>query len=409
MKQHNKMGFDTFTAFALFAPLVTLALVSWRIRRHPPFLQTGSPASFAKAEDIRGLLSPAQSLPQQLRSRAIPNVRLARAFQITNTFVSEDVDVHKLFVRQAGSLLSKVSKPDGLACFAEQSTLAVDRYLSDSAPRLRDGYEPFVQHVTFATILSTFFDVAEPPSPDDVLTVTRGINNLWRLSKAGNVMPAHMLDEINVRLREWIPQHQNPLDFVLPTFETMWRVVAITVAYIHANAGALDAFADFRTNPTREQFEHFPEDAPSVDAIIAEAMRLHPPTRRIHRASSPASHSTFISSLFDRLGPRPPRSEIADIGALQKDQDVWGADANEFRPMRHHPESLTEEQKKALMPFGYGRLKCVASSWAPQGAALIVAAILSRLGKTVEVRAGQTIGGREGWEGWTIEMKVSSD
>lgn len=404
--KYYRMVSDTLTTFALFASMILLALVSRRIRRNRPFLQTGTPACFAKAEDICQLLSPAQSLSHQLRARAIPNARLARAFEITNTFVSEDADVHKEFVRQARSLLSTVSRPNGLVCFAEQSALAVDTYLSDATPRLCAEYEPFVQYVTLATILTTLFGVAELPSSVDVLTVTRGINDLWRLSKTGRVTPAHMLDEINVRLRDWIPQHQNPLDFILPTFETMWRVVAITVAYTYNDTDARDAFAQFLANPTREQFEHFPEGAPSVDAIIAEAMRLHPPTRRIHRASVSTSNSTFS---LHRIFPRSPRFEIADIGALHKDEDVWGADAGDFRPLRHHPESLTEEQKRALMPFGYGRLKCVASSWAPQGAALIVSTVLSRLGEMMEVKAGQTIGGREGWDGWRIETKASSD
>ena len=92
------------------------------------------------------------------------------------------------------------------------------------------------------------------------------------------------------------------------------------------------------------------------------------------------------------------------IMASNTNPDIWGPDAMDFRPLRHHPESLTEEQRKALMPFGYGRLKCVASTWAPQGAALIVAAILDRLGETMNIAPGQAVGGREGWDSWKIKL-----
>ena len=55
------------------------------------------------------------------------------------------------------------------------------------------------------------------------------------------------------------------------------------------------------------------------------------------------------------------------------------------------------------MGFGVGRLKCVASVWAPQAADVIVAAICDMLEKGLSIEEGQRIGGREGWEGWRVE------
>ncbi|KIP07509.1 hypothetical protein PHLGIDRAFT_118087 [Phlebiopsis gigantea 11061_1 CR5-6] len=68
--------------------------------------------------------------------------------------------------------------------------------------------------------------------------------------------------------------------------------------------------------------------------------------------------------------------------------------------MRHHPARRTLAQAQAFMGFGVGRLKCVASMWAPQAAGLIVAAVCAALEDGLSIREGQKLGGREGWAGW---------
>lgn len=219
-----------------------------------------------------------------------------------------------------------------------------------------------------------------------------------------------MLESLNGHLRSWITDYPNPLDFILPTFETMWRVVAVAVARSYKDIDALNSFEGFLTRPTASQFTLFEMGAPSVEAVIAETMRLHPPTRRIHRAEvAPQSSIPFLPNALTSFMQGKPRIHIADIGAVHRDADIWGGDADVFKPLRHHPGSLTAEQRESFMPFGYGKLKCVASSWAPHAAGLIAAAVLSTVSEGMQIREGCGIGGREGWEGWAIEMARAAD
>lgn len=360
-------------------------------------------------QDVHDLLSSLSH--EQIRSRAIPNERLVRAFQITNTFVSDSVDIHSAFTREARALLRATgSKPRDWFRFADHVQTAIDTYITFTHGRQCCEYEPFVQYVTFTTILTSLFGIDIYPSPGDVLVVTQGINDLWRLSKTGNDMPPAMLETINMHLRAWIHAYPNPLDFILPTFETMWRVVAVAVALAHKDVDMRKTFAQFIAHPTSSEFERSEVDAPSVEAIIAETMRLHPPTRRIHRANvvPHTSTSTLFLSVFTIpafIRFTPSRTNIvADIGAIHRDTDIWGDDADVFRPQRHHPDTLTAEQRGAFMPFGYGRLKCVASGWAPHAAGMIVGEVLRALEETYRLREGGQVGGRAGWNGWELEV-----
>jgi hypothetical protein len=116
-------------------------------------------------------------------------------------------------------------------------------------------------------------------------------------------------------------EYERPLDFVIPAYETMWRVVAVTVARATNDRGARAAFSAYLESPTQDQFTRF-EDArpqqPSVEAFISEVLRLHPPSRGLARA--------VPSRLW-----APSVTHVADIEALHKDTAIWGRDADIFR------------------------------------------------------------------------------
>ncbi|EKM56105.1 uncharacterized protein PHACADRAFT_257177 [Phanerochaete carnosa HHB-10118-sp] len=249
-------------------------------------------------------------------------------------------------------------------------------------------YDTFMQNVSLLSILAGLFEVSfEDVTIADLSIVARGINDLWKLSKTTDTLPPHMLSDINTRLRAWIPAQPNPVDFIIPAFETMWRVVAITVAYTHADPLARTVLHIFLTDPTAAAFTRSDSDTPSVEALITETIRLHPPTRRISR------HVTAGST----------QVAVADIGALHRDKGIWGADADVYNATRH--QHRTPEQAQALLGFGAGTLKCVASRWAPHAAGIIVATIADRIADGIEIVEGKGIGtgGRDGWEGWSVE------
>ncbi|KAI0689827.1 hypothetical protein BC835DRAFT_1529070 [Cytidiella melzeri] len=355
---------------------------------------------------VRTLLAPTDvPILVQLQSRATPNLRLVRAFGLTNTFVSSDMDVHAQFGTAARKMLAAATPKGDWLGFATATTEIVDETLA-SVPL---GFDLFVQHVVLKVVLHTLFQVPTGQLDErGIELVARGINKLWKLSKTREDLPSDLLPGMNAHLHAWLPDFANPLDFVIPTFETMWRVVAITVALVHKDEHALHALRSFLQNPTKAQFKHFYPDTPSVSAIVAEVMRLYPPTRTISRAlvSSPSTLGAWLHSIVPSMFP--PTVHVANIRAVQRDPAIWGPEADHFKPMRHHPRTLTNEQSMAMLGFGAGKLQCVANSWAPLASGLLAAAILAKVGDGLEIIEGEGIGGRDGWDGWAVVVPPST-
>ncbi|CAL1703303.1 unnamed protein product [Somion occarium] len=363
---------------------------------------------------IRELMDPDNiprvPLPSLLQSRSEANVRLIRAFGLSNTFVSADLDVHSAFVRNAKKLIPSHDFGDSFGRLATLTVNELSCCFCDQSPESEIPFETFIQVLTFKVMISTLFHV-DPALLDyeDVIVVTTGINRLWSLSKSTSAFPPNLLNDINSRLTRWIPDLEYPLNFIIPVYETMWQVVAVGVALTHCDNDAREALKEYLEEPTVKQFAFWETEAqrPSVQALITEIMRLHPPVRRISRtvAALPHSLTTIVPTFFARYFTR---TIAADVSALHRDISLWGADANCFNPFRHHKNSITDEQKQSLLQFGLGRLRCVAVSWAPQAAGLLVAAVVASLRmeggeeEGVKIQIGSEIGGRDGWSGWSI-------
>lgn len=377
---------------------------------------------------IRAVLEPpSTSLQALLTSRAGSNERLRLSFRLTNTFVSDDPDVHRSFVTQARALIHSESTPRARRTFAELCSSVVHEYLHNNA-KPRAAFDDVVQVVTFKIILSSLFhtDLGLLTDDDEILFAARAINTLWQLSKQRTPPPPDLLPTLNTLLRGWLPAYDNPLDFIVPTYETMWRVVASAVALVHRHGGpALRAsFTTFLENPDRTHYQIWPsassssssadadadaDATASIEAVVLETMRHFPPTRRISRRASVPS--PFFSSLFTSASAADV-TVVADIASAHHSPTVWGPTHTAFDPSRFHPARLTEEQKQCMLAFGYGPLKCVAKDWAPHTAALVVAALLSATCRTggegrasdpgFNIVEGERIGSREGWEGWEV-------
>ena len=277
-------------------------------------------------------------------------------------------------------------------------------------------YATYMQAVVFVTVLATFFDnTVSFPEPSDVRVVTKGINFLWTTSKSPSFCPASPeLVQINKHLRNWIPNdsdnpfHENPLEIILPAYETLWRLVAHAFTYVEANPCYTSPFLDFFNNPTNKQFV-MPgiSDGPSAQDILKEVLRLHPPTKRIKRSQDefPSIPAWIRRRIFKAAGfncDSACRNNLAaDIEALQR-SSVWGPSPHEFDAMRHR--ASTEAQKECFIPFGLGPLMCVASSLAPRLSGMIVAGVASK--DDIELTRGENLGSREGWEGWKIGRKI---
>lgn len=364
---------------------------------------------------INEVLSPPKaSTHELLMSRALANERLIKAFALSNTFVSSDVGVHTVFVERAKSLI-RAATNGGWDDFQNIAMEAVEAALPHAGMRDFDG---FVQDVTMRVALVAILKVdtsVKDLDPEDIRVVSTLINQLWSLSKKPDPIPTHDLHRLNYHLRHLIPDddsYPNPLDFVIPIWETMWRVVATSVAYARNSSHAL---TQLHRSPNKDQFRCF-DTHPSAEWFVTEVMRLHPPSKHITRAFRIHVFPAFLPLSFDKLatklfGPLL-RRESADIGKTLRSESTWGVNACEFDPLRFHPNRVTRDQEEIkLLPFGFGRYRCVAAGWAPMAAGIISAAILHRIqsGPEFQLVAGESIGGREGWDGWSIVAQTDSE
>ena len=361
---------------------------------------------FTNVSDIIKLLDPpGSSVSELLLARARPNTRLIHSFGLQNTFVSADVGVKKKFATRARNILRHHTL--NFAVFPD----VVRGVVAGSAIRLRlpsrrpsIPFATFIQVVTLRVVVGSLLGGYIPEDSDErIVFVVEAINELWTLSKKSQETPSiTLLESLNTHLRQWMPEeYERPLDFVIPAYETMWRVIAVTVARAINDRSACEAFLAYLDSPTQEQFTRFKDTQPSVEAFISEVLRLHPPSRGLARAAP--------SRLW---APSASVTLVADIEALHKDAEIWGTDAEIFDPMRFHDSRLSHGQKHAFIPFSCGPLRCVAFKEAPRFAAIVAGAVLevvsAPLGGGYELMCGEKIGRREGWEGWAIEVRSSS-
>ncbi|KAJ7119020.1 hypothetical protein C8R44DRAFT_789851 [Mycena epipterygia] len=230
--------------------------------------------------DVHRLLNPSTTSTETLlRSRASANARLLHAFHLTNTFVSPDPATHLQFLRKSMTLL-RVAKSDWKS-FAGIAMQAVELDL----PAITTSFHTFVRSVTLRTVVVGLLDPnadTNSRSSGDVDIVAELITDIWLLSKKPGKVPEHLLQMLNQRLRRLVPDeaaYPNPLDFVIPAWETLWRVVAVTLAYVHTDAAACRAFQDLNANPLFLNFRapKLNATSPSVEDYITESLRRLPP------------------------------------------------------------------------------------------------------------------------------------
>jgi hypothetical protein len=364
---------------------------------------------YSKYSDIAKLLNPPHSsIPILLSARAQPNERLARIFGLGNSFVSAEPRVHKQFIARAKELLRDHTRHFAAFPDSAQRTVAgvaSNLILSSSSPHPRQNAIPFatfVQVVTMRLVVCSFLGGDIPEYTDeDVIFVVRAINELWASSKK---RPMHtqveVLERLNGHLLQWLPTYERPLDFVIPSYETMWRLVAVTVARAGHDRGARAAFSAYLDSPNECQYKYFNDGGPSVESFLCEVLRLHPPSRRLARATPPQFPD------FPTWGTTSAGDEVADLEALHRDTHIWGQQGHIFDPMRFHPTRLSHEQHRAFIPFGYGPLRCIAFKEAPRFAAIVAASILRVVDEPwarYRLVYGEKLGRRDGWDGWSIE------
>jgi hypothetical protein len=342
---------------------------------------------------VQALLTPRNtSDADDIRSRIYPHGHLA----LTPSSDVLDPSLHDGFVTEARTLIASVEpqqSPEGWKKLVKCAEQCTDRFL----PEQNINFAVFVQSVTFCTILAGFYDVDLAIPTPEVTFMTNALNRHSDRSRPTNIQE---LSTMTGHIHSWVNGERafQALEIILPAYESMWRLAAVTLAHVNGDQHMRNAFLDFSENPTENQFSAFKvkDTKPSVGAIMKEVLRLYPPMCHIMRKR----RHPWWRQLFCR-----PR-EVADIASAQRTSE-YGTQLETFDAMRFHPSQHIHR----LLAFGHGGLSCVAEEWAPMATALIVAKVIDRVDDVRFILAGGALNTsvghntRTGWDGWVIRKR----
>ncbi|UKZ70930.1 uncharacterized protein TrAtP1_011898 [Trichoderma atroviride] len=144
----------------------------------------------------------------------------------------------------------------------------------------------------------------------------------------------------------------NPLDLIIPAFESPWRAVFYTLlAVLQNRPSGADELLSLRDCPARQR------PSPLAKAVVYESLRLYPPVRRM-RVSQKAKHLQVFST-----GGISDVDRTIDAEAILRDSRYWGSAAAEWNPSRFL--SIDGEIDNSILcpsmgwiPFAAGGMKC---------------------------------------------------
>jgi hypothetical protein len=243
-------------------------------------------------------------------------------------------------------------------------------------------------------------------------------------------------DVVNPTVDPKVPE-KNPMNLLLPAYETMWRVVMrcfLEVRHRNAPNGPkwtetlLRYLLELQTsnfNPS-EAFHRENEIESETEInivrpaeIVKEALRLYPPTRRVHRTFDgvPLSADIETCQRFELLGDddpltfRPERWQNIYVGERQ---DLYDQKEADYKILKK--KLKLAEEKVGYMPFA---LYCASDhantrDFASKMIALLVAVLCDRLGDDWELEesgslppTGTPLGsGRVDYEELRLKRKV---
>lgn len=313
------------------------------------------------------------------KSRAVPNQRLIDAFGINNAFTTSDHGYRLRFKALAAGKLKRIDEAEWK--LIANMTLELVRRKTERL-EYTDGaipLVPFVQSITLSMSLYVLFKI-EPLSLKEktVADIANLINELWIASKGFYFRP--LLTRKKTKLQKALGKidstfvftpERTPLNFILPAYETMWRVVLrcfLEVVFRENNAAPewREVLQAYLQSPTSWIFAGNASEQPdtvSVSHIANEALRLYPPTSRVYR--------TF------KLGWKQ-KDFAANIEKCHRTDPVWGDDGKRFRPSRW--TTTGNQYLTAFMSFGARPFVCPAKEvFGPQMIGILVASLAAQI------------------------------
>ncbi|KAF7588946.1 hypothetical protein BBP40_004987 [Aspergillus hancockii] len=344
------------------------------VKKHPVFIQDPD----ACRAIIAGKTAPDGRINMlgEYAARALANSNIQNAFGISNAFTSSDKKYVQDFKSEAARLIKKPNWMD-IAKVVQTRTIAWFEGAAGSH-KTRIHLPSLVQALSLESGCMVLFwnEVESVNCPDeDLLQFAEAISPTWVASKTGDnyliFVQNDVLQSCVVKLFpsiDCLNPEQNPLRLILPAFETLWRVVlrAVIEVGFRGQAEWRTILIKFAGNPTASQILWQGEGSKvSAKFIVQEALRLYPPTRRVHREYQFPDSPEHVSF-------------AADIEACHLSTEIWGPDVMLFNPERW--ARVTSGQEKAFMPFGSQPFVCPAKAdFGPRIIALLVGIILDEL------------------------------
>ncbi|KAE8144915.1 hypothetical protein BDV25DRAFT_170945 [Aspergillus avenaceus] len=316
---------------------------------------------------------------EPVSARALENKRLQASFGIDNAFTSDHEPYVKRFKSKAKKRMQAVDW-DELSIFVQEQIRArLERSATRGNPGEGVRLSSLVQVISLLVVLVVLLQQKKESlmrMNRRLVRLAEEVTSAWISSKQDatcvkledNPGLINALEDVFPDINREDHLH-NPLNFILPGFETLWRVVLraiIEIRYRDNNVEWQNVAMKFASTPTSAQFL-LKDEGSNISAkfLAHESLRLYPPTRRVHRAYKFAGYPDHFSL-------------AADIEACHISTAIWGADAEAFRPERW--ATVTSEQQKAYFPFGSGVFTCPAQSvFGPRVIMLLVGSFITEL------------------------------
>lgn len=108
-----------------------------------------------------------------------------------------------------------------------------------------------------------------------------------------------------------------------------------------------------------------------LDLVVQESMRLMPPVPLIGR-------QTLEEFELNEIVAPTGVTFLINFFNLHRRKDIWGDDANDFKPERFLPENDTKRHSHSFLPFSSGPRNCIGKSYATLAIRIVLVKILSR-------------------------------
>jgi cytochrome P450 len=320
-------------------------------------------------------------------SRCKPNKWLINTLSIVNPFTIDSQSLLKGFKTKVLTTLTKWSNDDKYEELMSTIEIRTEHRLSIlQSNNSKICLSKLAKEVTLDSFLSGILDVN---ANEDLLTELPGlIIHLWKNrddKKAQNRLQELLLankDEFSksefwqqiqtilsnhsaiisqIGINDFDEKISNPLNIIVPGWETMWRVVFYSLLELLRHPELLKELRSELNDYSKSYRKCL-----LLQWILKETLRLYPPTKNIYRTNSKTDQEIRIN-----------------VQHIHRDKNVWGSDALDFRPDRF--KELSAEQKKCYLPFS---ISCPARNGFAYGFAGAIVAEILRHSPTFTIAEG---------------------